>query len=197
MKLSGTLSSGADPVAPAAEDERRLEAEVRRAAIDQLLAGASLAESFHVLLLFLVAALVWSSLALDLWIGWISAVVAAVALRTWWRLRLRWRMPFADEALRGLRLTVAGVGLAWGVGAAAAIPGLQLHESALLLVVLAGIIAGGTSTLAGDQPSFRALLIAALAPLPFAFLLQGQARFQTIAIVLIVAFAVGMDRAHT
>jgi hypothetical protein len=178
-----------NPVASVAEHEPRLEAAARSAALEQMLHVGPLAESLHILLVLLVAALAWSSLPFDLTIGWASAVAAAAGLRTWWRLRVGQRRPSADVTLRGVRLTVAGVGLAWGFGAAAAIPALEPHESALILVVLAGVVAGATSTLAGDRPSFRALLISALAPLPFGFLLQGQARFQAIAITLIAFFA--------
>src|SRR5207253_1660381 len=76
------------------------------------------------------------------------------------------RTATPEEALRGVRLTVAGVGLTWGFGAAAAIPALGLDEAALILVVLAGIVAGATGALVGDRRSFRYLLVTVLAPLP-------------------------------
>jgi PAS domain S-box-containing protein len=185
-----------DPSALAADEEPRVEAEVQRAALRQLLRGGPLAESLHVALVLVVAALVWNSLSLGLIVGWVSAVTAAALLRTWWRLQIGKRTPSAEETLRGVRLTVAGIGLAWGVGAAAAIPALQPHEGALILVVLTGIIAGATSALVGDRRSFRYLLLTTLAPIPFGILLQGQARFNVIAVVLIAAFALGMDRVH-
>jgi PAS domain S-box-containing protein len=185
-----------DPSALAADEEPRVQAEVQRAAVRQLLAGGPFAESLHVLLVLVVAALVWNSLSLGLIVGWVSAVTAAALLRTWWRLQIGKRTPSAEETLRGVRLTVAGIGLAWGVGAAAAIPALQPHEGALILVVLTGIIAGATSALVGDRRSFRYLLLTTLAPIPFGILLQGQARFNVIAVVLIAAFALGMDRVH-
>src|SRR5881296_2637261 len=191
------LGAGGDPQARIAEHAHHVEAEVGRAAVGQLLAGGPLAESLHILLVLIVAVLVWNSLPLELTIGWVGAVAAAAGLRTWWRLRVRRLAPPAEQALRGVRLTVAGVGLAWGFGAAAAIPALPLHEGALTLVVLAGIVAGATSTLVGDTRSFRYLLLTVLAPLPIGFLAQGQARPQLIAIALIALFAWGMDRVHS
>ncbi|PYO63182.1 MAG: hypothetical protein DMD70_04450, partial [Gemmatimonadetes bacterium] len=185
-----------DPAALAADEEPRVDAEVQRAAVRQLLAGGPFAESLHILLVSVVAALVWNSLPLGVTGGWVGAVTAAALLRTWWRLRVRRRAPSTEEALRGIRLTVTGVGLAWGVGAAMAIPALQPHEGALVLVVVTGIIAGATSTLVGDRRSFRYLLITTLAPLPFGILLQGHGRFNVIATVLIALFALGMDRVH-
>src|SRR5690348_17929652 len=101
-----------DPVARGTEHEPRVQAEVRRAALSQLLKGGPLAEALHVVLVLVVAALVWNSLPLALTIGWVGAVTAAAGLRTWWRLRVGRQTPSPEQALRGIRLTVAGVGLA-------------------------------------------------------------------------------------
>src|SRR5216110_3710612 len=128
--------------------------------------------------------------------GWVGAVTAAAALRTWWRLGLSRRTATPEEALRGVRLTVAGVGLTWGFGAAAAIPALGLDAAALILVVLAGIVAGATGALVGDRRSFRYLLVTVLAPLPVGILLHGHSRTHLIATLLIVLFVGGMDRVH-
>ncbi|HYT04956.1 MAG TPA: response regulator [Gemmatimonadales bacterium] len=185
-----------DPVPRNAEHQPWVEAEVRRAALGQLLKGGPLAEAMHVVLVLVVAALVWNSLPLALTIGWVGAVTAAAALRTWWRLGLGRRTASPEEALRGVRLTVAGGGLAWGFGATAAIPALALDEAALILVVLAGIVAGATGTLVGDRRSFHYLLLTVLAPLPIGILLQGHSRPQVIAILLVALFAWGMDRVH-
>src|SRR5437660_12842432 len=113
----------------------QVEAEVRRAALGQLLKGGPLAESLHVVLVLIVAGLVWDSLPSALTVGWVGAVTAAAALRTWWRLGLGRRTRSPEEAIRGVPLTVAGVGLAWGFGAAAAIPALRLDPAAMNLVV--------------------------------------------------------------
>ena len=185
-----------DPVARGTGPDPRVEAEVRGAALGQLLAGGPLAEAVHVVLVLVVAALVWNSLPLARTLGWVGAVTAAAALRTWWRLGLGRRAATPEQAMRGVRLTVAGVGLAWGFGAAAAIPELGVAQAALILVVLSGIVAGATGTLVGDRRSFRYLLITTLAPLPVGILLQGHARIQLIAILLITLFAWSMDRVH-
>jgi len=185
-----------DPATLVADEEPRVEAEVKRAAVRQLLAGGPFAESLHILLVSVVAALVWNSLPIEVTIGWVGAVAAAAGLRAWWRVRARGRSLSADEALRGVRLTVAGVGLAWGFGAASAIPALGLDQAALILVVVAGIVAGATGTLVGDRRSFHYLLITVLAPLPIGILLQGHSRPHLLAIVLIAMFVWGMDRVH-
>jgi two-component system, sensor histidine kinase and response regulator len=193
---ASSVGAAEAPLAGVAEPAPRLEAEVRRAALGQLLAGGPLAEALHVVLVLIVAALVWNSLPPALTVGWVGAVTAAAALRTWWRLGPSRRTASPDEALRGVRLTVAGVGLAWGFGAAAAIPALGLDEAALILVVLAGIVAGATGTLVGDRRSFHYLLVTVLAPLPAGILLQGHSRPHLIATLLIALFAWGLDRVH-
>src|SRR2546430_7459199 len=185
-----------DPTTLAADEEPRVEAEVKRAAVRQLLAAGPFAESRHTLLVSVVAALVWNSLPIEVTIGWVGAVAAAAGLRAWWRVRARGRSLSADEALRGVRLTVAGVGLAWGFGAASAIPALGLDQAALILVVVAGIVAGATGTLVGDRRSFHYLLITVLAPLPIGILLQGHSRPHLLASLLIALFAAGLDRVH-
>ncbi len=51
-----------DPAVLAAGEEPRVEAEVQRAGLRQLLRGGPLAEALHVALVLVVAALVWNSL---------------------------------------------------------------------------------------------------------------------------------------
>src|SRR2546422_9392032 len=184
------------PAALAADEEPRVQAEVRRAALRQLVAGGPPGEAVHVVLVAVVAAVVWNSQPVGLTLGWVGAVAAAAGLRTWWRLRATGRGLSADEALRGVRLTVAGVGLAWGFGAAAAIPALGLDEAALILVVLAGIVAGATGTLVGDRRSFLYLLLTVLTPVPVGILLHGHTRPHLLAVALTAVCGWGMDRAR-
>ncbi len=185
-----------DPLTRGTEAELRAQAEVQRAALGQLLRGGPLAEALHVVLVLVAAGFVWNALPLPLTLGWVGAVTAAAGLRAWWRLRVGKRTADPDQAVRGVRLTVAGVGLAWGFGAAAAFPDLGLDRAALIMVVLAGIVAGGTGTLVGDRRSFRYLLITVLGPLPIGLLLQGRSQPQLLLTFLVLLFGWGMDRVH-
>src|SRR6266568_1480924 len=72
---SAFMRSG-DP-ARVAEQEERLAGDVQRAAIGQLLAGGPFAETLHLVLALLVAALIWDSLPVDRTIGWVAGVAAA------------------------------------------------------------------------------------------------------------------------
>src|SRR2546422_4627949 len=104
-----------DPAALAADEEPAARAEAARAGVRPLRGGGPFAESLHILLVCVVAALVWNSLPLAVTAGWVGAVTAAALLRTWWRLRVRRRTVSTEEALRAVRLTETGLGLAWGI----------------------------------------------------------------------------------
>jgi len=177
-------------------DEERLAGEVRRVAIGQLVGGGPLVDLVHLLGASLVATLIWNSVPVQRTIAWVGVVAAAAAVRTWWRMHARARHLSDEKALAGVRLTVVGIGLAWGVGAAAMIPSLPFNEAAMILVAVAAIVAGGTTTLVGDTPTFRCLLVPMLAPLPIGILLQGHDRPHLIAATFIILFALAMDGIH-
>src|SRR6267154_4900291 len=191
-----SVFSRTESPARVAEDDERLAAEVRHVAIGQLLAGGQLVELVHVAGAILVATLVWTSLPVERTIAWALAILVAAAQRTRWRLHARRRKLSDEQALAGVRLTVAGIGLAWGVGAAFAIPDLPFDEAALILTVVAAIVAGGTSTLMGDTRTFLYLLVPMLAPLPIGILLEAHGRPQLVAVALVFLFAFGMRRIH-
>jgi len=194
LRPSAFLRSG-DP-SRVADQEERLAKEVRHVAIGQLLAGGQLVELVHVTGAILVATLVWTSLPIERTIGWALAILTAAALRTRWRLHARRRQLPDEEALHGVRLTVLAIGLAWGVGAAVAIPDVPFEQAALILTVVAAIVAGGTSTLVGDTRTFLCLSVPMLAPLPIGLLLEGHGRPQLVAVALTLLFAFGMRRIH-
>jgi len=179
-----------------AEHEERLAADVRRAAIGQLVAGGLFAEGLHVVLALLVAALIWNSLPVEHTVGWLIGIGVAAGLRAWWRWRAHHRPRSAEETLAGARLTTLGIAIAWGVGATVAIPDLEFYEVGLILVVLAGIVAGATSTLVGDPRSFRSFVLAALGPLPVGILTHGTDRAHVIAVAFVALFVWGMNRVH-
>src|SRR5260221_5223037 len=105
-----------------AEHEERLAGDVQRAAIGQLLAGGPFAETLHLVLALLVAALIWDSLPVDRTIGWVAGVAAAAALRTWWRLRARRRKPSDQATLAAGRPTRGADRPSSGAGAGGAVP---------------------------------------------------------------------------
>src|SRR3989442_16004391 len=110
------------PVARLAKQEPHLEAEVQRAALRQLLAGGPCAESLHILLVLIVAALVWDSLPLEVTTSWMGGVIVTALLRTLWRLGVPRRSPSPRDDVGGPPVPLAGERLAMAGWAAHPLP---------------------------------------------------------------------------
>lgn len=193
-----SLLLGTEPGAAGPAEGPDVEAEILQASAAQLLAGGRYGEGLHIVLVALVAPLVLPAVPNALAVGWFGAIGAAAAGRMWWRRRALALAAAADpeEIIRGARRWALGIGLAWGAGAAALIPLLTLDVTSLILVALSAIVAGATATLVGHRQSFRYFMIAVLAPLPAAILLQSRDRYHLTAAVFIGLFAWATDRIH-
>ncbi len=154
----------------------------------------------HPALIAAVGYLIWDDLPHAAIVGWALAVVGATAFRAWWLRSLAGRGLTDREALRGIRASVALVGLCWGVGAAKALPILPVLTAAMLLVVLAGLVAVALTTLASDQATFYGFAGAVLVPVLIAVVSQGRDRLHLATAGLVVLFAAVMtfvfQRAH-
>ncbi len=178
------------------EREKRVHQQVRRTLTAKLLAEGPLAEVGHLLALGLVCFLVWDSVPRLALAAWAAALAVATAVRAGFRQRAT-SLGLAPEAvLRTVRLTVAAVGVAWGVGAAVFTPEVPFPEAALILVIVSGLVAGATATLVADPPSFYIFLGAVLGPLPIGILVSGHDRYHFVALAMIAVFASVMTRLH-
>jgi PAS domain S-box-containing protein len=177
-------------------DERTRHLEVQRALADHLLADRWAPALAHLVLLGLVIPLVWGLVPSGALLTWAAAITALAVARVvlWFWLRTR-RQPPATVALVA-RSTLTGVGLAWGVGFALAAPHLQFTTVAVMVMGLAGLVAGGISTLVADRWAFKLYLTAMLGPGTMGVLGGGQERPTAIELILIVAFAAFMWREH-
>jgi PAS domain S-box-containing protein len=177
-------------------DERTLHLEVQRALADHLLVDRWAPALAHLVLLALVTPLVWGLVptgALITW-AWAVALLTAARIVLWRRLRIR-REPSAVVA-RIARITMASLGLAWGLGTALAALRLPFRAVAVIVMGLAGLLAGGVSTLVADRWSFRLYLMAMLGPVAISVLFTGLQRPNETELVLIVVFAAFMWREH-
>jgi len=114
-------------------------------------------------------------------------MVAATLYRFSVRLRIRAR-GYDDASRLAFQLTVGTVAVAWGLGAALFAQWLPFQDVALLLVILAGLLAAATSTLAADRLGFRIFLIGTLLP-PLLGILAGEmGRSRVIALLLIAVY---------
>jgi PAS domain S-box-containing protein len=163
---------------------------------DRLLAEPRAPALAHLVLLGIVAALVWGSLPAVVLAAWAAAVVSAVLVRLWLWNRARVLRLSPAQALALARATQTGLGLAWGLGAAVAAQYLPLVSVVLIVVALAGLLAGAVATLVADRWAFRLYLGAMLGPPVAGILFAGHRRPEDAALILILVFAAFMWREH-
>ena len=115
--------------------------------------------------------------------GWMTAVIVATALRA-----QAIRRP--DTTLTTLRLAALFNAAAWGLGLLAIQGGLDLSQLLFVMVVMAGLVASGATTLAADATAFLAYVALMLAPLELALLAHRSGPVQTGAAVIVPLFAI-------
>ncbi|HEY6222496.1 MAG TPA: response regulator [Gemmatimonadales bacterium] len=177
-------------------DATVVEVQVAREQLRRLLGESLRVEIAHLVLIAVVAILLWPSVShvtLGLW-----AVVVAVctAIRAALRVRLRRTDYSPGRAVGGIRLVLAASGLAWGIGAAVVMTNTPLVATALLLVVLCGLAAGGVVSLSGDLWAFRYFLAGLLVPVPIGIVQGAFQRDTAIAILLVGFYAAAMIVFH-
>jgi two-component system, sensor histidine kinase and response regulator len=153
----------------------------------------------HPLLIVVVVTLAWPDAPHPLLGGWAAAVTLTTLLRGAW-LFIATRRPLSERAVRtGVRLTVAMLAIAWGVGGSVVLPIVPFETAALTLVVLAGIIASALTTLAADPLSIRSFIAGISLPV-FVSLAMSEQPHHVAASMVVAIFTLGMilvaRRAH-
>lgn len=174
------------------ELENRVGRTVQAALAQRLLFEGPIGEVAHIILVAVVAALVWEVSRPLVVVPWLAAVAGATVVRAIVRRRLATLGHAPAYVRRMVRNSVLAGGLAWGAGAAIVAPGLPFEYLALIIIVFAGLAAGGTATLIADPKSFYAFMSALLTPLALGVLASGQTRLEVFAVVLIMLFAATM-----
>lgn len=172
--------------------EARIDASVGDALARRLLFESPMGEVAHLVLLLVVAVLVWGVARPLVLVPWLAAVAAATVVRAVVRQRLARREHPPAYRTRMVRNSVLAAGLAWGAGAAVVAPGMPFEYFALIMVVFAGLTAGGTASLIADPRSFYAFMGALLGPLTLGTLAAGVTRPHLAAVALIALFAATM-----
>ena len=153
------------------------------------------AEVFHLLLMAIVAALALGEVP-NLLLGvWAAAVTASVAYRGALRLRLRTR-AYDRAQQRAFRSSIAALALSWGAGAAVFSHLLPFQDVALVLVVVSGMVAAATATLAADTTGFRLFLAGATVPFAVGILTGPLDAPRLVALLLLLVFATAMRVIH-
>ena len=181
-----------------------LDHEVREALIrearERIQAEGPFAEAGHLAVAAVVVLLAAGSVPRTLLVGWAAVMIAATLYRFSVRLRIRSR-GYDDASRLAFQLTVGTMAVTWGLGAALFAQWLPFQDVALLLVVLSGLVAAATSTLAADRVGFRVFLLGTLLP-PLVGILAGElGRSRSFAVLLIVVYGAAMwvlhEREHT
>src|SRR3989449_3886826 len=188
----------ASPEDAVATDER-IRADLARLLQARLVRESTLGVWGHPILIAVVVALAWPDAPHDLLLGWGSAVVFTALLRGAW-IYVSSSRPLTERAVRtGVRATVTMLAITWGVGGALVLPVVPFETTALILVILAGLIASALTTLAADPLSIRGFLAGIALPVFVALATSDQSHHLAAAIVVAV-FTLGMAivarRAH-
>ena len=184
------LANEAHPEDAVATDER-IRTDLARLLQARLVRESTLGVWVHPVLIAVVVALAWPDAPHNLLIGWGSAVVITTLVRGAW-LYVSARRALSEQAVRtGVRSTVTLVAIAWGVGGAVVLPLVPFETTALILVILAGLIASALTTLAADPLSIRGFLAGIALPVFVALATSDQSHHLAAAIIVAV-FTLGM-----
>ena len=188
----------ARPEAAVATDER-IRADLAQLLQNRLVRESRLGVWVHPFLIAVIVALAWPAAPHPLLVAWAAAVALTATLRGAW-LYVAARGTLNERSVRtGVRLTVTLLAMAWGVGGALVLPLVPFETTALILVVLAGIIASALTTLAADPLSLRGFLAGIALPV-FVALATSERTHDLAAAVVVAIFTLGMAivarRAH-
>ncbi|MEO8450395.1 MAG: response regulator [Gemmatimonadota bacterium] len=122
-------------------------------------------------------------------IVWMTAVIASIAVRT-----ILLRRP--GSSFNALRLAAIVNAAAWGFGLLALSGQLELSRLLLVMVIFAGLVAAGATTLAADAVSFRCYIVLMLAPLEVALFRQGLSPVPAGAATIVPLFALIVLQIH-
>jgi two-component system sensor histidine kinase/response regulator len=185
--------------ASAAPAEEQVRAGMLAMSRERIIAEGPVAELFHVIVAATVSVLVLGTVPRAVLAAWAVTLIAAVAARAVQRHRLA-RQSFDQSLRRAFAVSITALALVWGVGAGVFERFMPFEDVALMLVVVSGLVAGATSTLASDTPLFRAFLFSSLAPLAIGIVTGPLDRPRLVALVLVALFAASMlvlhQRAH-
>ena len=196
--MAGPQLIEASPENAVATDER-IRADLARLLQERLVRESMLGVWVHPILIAVVVALAWPDAPHDLVLGWGGAVLLTALLRGAW-IYVSSRRRLSERAVRnGVRATVTMLAITWGVGGALVLPVVPFETTALILVILAGLIASALTTLAADPLSIRGFLAGIALPVFVALATSDQSHHLAAAIVVAV-FTLGMAivarRAH-
>jgi len=150
----------------------------------------------HIVLFAIVVLLTGAVLPRPFLVTWAAAIGLIILLRTVVAGRARHLTTDPRSTVRVTRIIMIALGLAWGVGAALAVPRLPAATFAMLLMALAGLLAGGVNTLVADRWAFPAYALSMFGPPLVALLLLKPEPATSLEMLLIALFLFFMVVQH-
>ena len=147
----------------------------------------------------ILSAVMWGTVAPQLFAAWMGAIILNQAWRLW--LVRRYRIAAPEPARRARWGTAWAVGsmlagALWGIaGVVLFVPGDPGHQ-ALLIVCLFGVILGGINLVAVYKASFYGFVLPALVPLIVRVAMEGDQLHAFIAAVMLVVLAFILGFGH-
>lgn len=182
------LAESSPPAVPRADADlsidRKVEAEMTRLLYRS--AGFGLFSNF--VLGFVLVAGTFTAHPLTLHLPWLGALLVVSAVRWWLNLAFaRARPPPAELAKwrRRFLLGLTAAGLVWGAAGWLYFAPSAFLPSLLLVVILAGMNAGGARSLASVPVAYRLYVITTLAPLLIRYVTLPEASGWTLALVTV------------
>ena len=197
-----TPSSGATVSSFGGDDallDARVQASARHALARRFVDDQPPGFMAHILCAVVVLALGWSHVPLQTLVGWFAALIGAVVLRI-----VLWRKVVGEgDPMRTTRLLARGslaCGIAWGIGGFIAAVWLPPAHMGIVLMVVAGLVAGANGTLLSHPRSFAAFALLVLGGVFIGLPLGGLDDEKIAMLVLIVVYGASMGtiyrRAH-
>jgi PAS domain S-box-containing protein len=181
--------------ADASEEDARVQAAVELASAQHLLGGRAPADVFHLLLASVTVWVFWGAIPAWAGLAWLGAFVVSGVGR-WINRRRALGASSSAREIRGLvRRDVWIAASLWG-GWAFLHVGADTESLLFLLLIMAGLVAAGTSTLVADAPSFVGFMGLLFGPLLLSIGLSGWSRDHAAMVLLIVLFAPFMAVIH-
>ena len=178
-------------LAPAAPD-------VRGTLATRLVRESIVAEVSTAAIGLALAVLLWPIVPRQLLVGWLGTIYLITLLR--FLVRRRLSTMKLDRAPASMRILIIVGGLAWGLGALLLSSRIPLVDLALVMVIFAGLCAGGITTLLADPPSYYGFLATILTPLALGLagnrLRPDYGSAATLVVLFGILMAVSYHRAH-
>lgn len=139
--------------------------ELRRAQLDQVLAGSAIAIIVHLLGASVLAMVLWSHVRHVAILSWLGVTLLVLCYRVGCQI-LCSSHPGSDPQAQRRYLLVACYlsGLIWGSSSLIFLPALDFPQQAFLGLVVAGVASGAVTTVGADRHAAMAVILACVVP---------------------------------